>query len=100
MVGIRGTIDPTHIQSLLKFLDIHRRHWHVAVEKTVLASVRAFYFLHTVRFGRLQEDARPPYDPDHSDDDSVDVMGRIPDKRSPHRSTSRMSLSEDSDSES
>ena len=98
VVGIRGTIDPTHIQSLLKFLGIQRKHWQVAVEKTVLASVRAFYFLHTVRFGRLQEDARPPHDPDHSDDDSVDVMGGVQVKRSPHRTTSRMSEDSDPDS--
>ena len=70
------------------------------MEKTVLASVRAFYFLHTVRFGRLQEDARPPHDPDHSDEDSVDVMGRVQVKRSPHSTTSRSSLLEDSDSDS
>ncbi len=67
------------------------------MEKTVLASVPAFYFLHTVRFGRLQEDAHPPHDPDHSDDDSVDGMGGVPVKRSPHRTTSR--VSEDSDSD-
>ena len=100
VVGIRGTIDPTHIQSLLKFLGILRKHWQVAVEKTVLASVRAFYFLHTVRFGRHQEDTRPPHDPDHSDDDSMDVMGGAQVKRSPHRPTSRISLLEDSDSDS
>ena len=100
MVGIRGTIDPKHIQSLLKFLGIQRKHWQAAVEKTVLASVRAFYFLHTVRFGGLQDDARPPHDPDHSDDDSVDVMGRVQVKRSLHRTTSRLSLLEDSDSDS
>ena len=100
VVGIRGTIDPTHIQSLLKFLGIQRKHWQVAVEKTVLASVRAFYFLHTVRFGGLQDDARPPHDPDHSDDDSVDVMGGVQVKRSLHRTTSRLSLLEDSDSDS
>jgi hypothetical protein len=78
VVGIRGTIDPTHIQPLLKFLGIQQKHWPAAVEKTVLASVSAasaFHFLHTVRFGRLPEDMRPPHDPDHSDDDSVDVMG-------------------------
>jgi hypothetical protein len=75
-----------HIQSLLKFLGIQRRHWLVAVEKsqkTVLASVRAFHLLHTVRFGRLPEDARPPHEPDHSDDDSVDEIGGVLVKRSP-----------------
>jgi hypothetical protein len=49
VVGIQGTINPKHIQSLLKFLGIQRKHWQAAVEKTVLASVRAFYFLHTVQ---------------------------------------------------
>ncbi len=76
VVGIRGTIDPLHIESLLKFLGIHRRHWQVAVERTVLASVRAFHFLHKVRFGGLPEAGRPDLDPDHSDNDSDVEVGK------------------------
>ena len=69
------------------------------MEKSVPASVCAFHFLHTVRFGGLPEDARPPHEPDHSDEDNVDVdvvgevLVRV--KRSPHRTTSR--ASDDSD---
>jgi hypothetical protein len=57
-VGIRGMIDPRHIESLLKFLGIQRKHWQVAVEQSALAnlaSVRAFLFLHTLRFGGRPE---------------------------------------------
>ncbi len=50
IVGIRGMIDSSHVESLLKFLDIPRKHWHVAIEKIALASVQAFHFLHRVRF--------------------------------------------------
>ncbi len=51
VVGIRGMIDSSHVDSLLKFISIERKHWRVAVEQTALASVRAFHFLHKVRFG-------------------------------------------------
>ena len=54
VVGIRGLIDPRHINALLEFLAIHKRHWQTAAEKTVLASVRALYFMHQVRFGGSQ----------------------------------------------
>ena len=59
-------IDPLHIESLLKFLDIQRKHWKAMLELTVLASVRAIYFLHIVRFGRLSETSRPDLDSEHS----------------------------------
>ena len=58
VVGIRGMIDPRFISALLGFLNVPKKHWRPAVEKTVLASVRAFYFLHRVRFGGLSEDRR------------------------------------------
>jgi hypothetical protein len=54
VVGVRGLIDPRHINALLEFLAIHKRHWQTAAEKTVLASVRALYFMHRVRFGGSQ----------------------------------------------
>jgi hypothetical protein len=54
--AIRGMIDPRHVESLLKFLGIQRKHWQVAVELSVLASVRASHFLHTVRFGGRPDD--------------------------------------------
>ncbi len=52
-------IDPSHVESLLKFLDIQRKHWRVAVERIALSSVRAFRFLQKVRF----EAVRPYLDP-------------------------------------
>ena len=39
IVGIRGMIDSSHVQSFLKFLDIQRKHWQIAIEQTALASV-------------------------------------------------------------
>jgi hypothetical protein len=50
LVGICGLIDPPLIVSLLTFLDIPRKHRKTAVERTVLASVKALYFMHQVRF--------------------------------------------------
>jgi len=54
VVGIRGLIDPRLINALLQFLNIPKKHWRGAVEKSVLASVRAFYSLHQIRFGGSQ----------------------------------------------
>ncbi len=51
VVGIRGMIDSSHVEFLLKFLGIQQRHWRVAIERAALASVQAFHFLHKVRFG-------------------------------------------------
>jgi hypothetical protein len=42
----RDMIDPLHVHSLLKFAEIQQKHWKTAVERTVLASVRAFHYLH------------------------------------------------------
>jgi hypothetical protein len=39
----------------MEFLEIHKRHWHAAAEKTVLASVRALFFMHRIRFGGSQD---------------------------------------------
>ena len=55
VVGIWGMIDSSHVESLLKFLDIPRKHWHVAIEKIALASVQKFHFLHKVHFGESLE---------------------------------------------
>jgi len=68
-VGIRGMIKPMHVHSLMKFAGIHHKHWTTAVESTVLASVKAFHFLHRVRFGGLPETVRSDPDPDHNDSD-------------------------------
>jgi hypothetical protein len=62
-------IDPRHVESLLKFLGIQRKLWQVAVERSALASVRAFHSLHTlhtVRFGGRPEAMRTAFDPEDS----------------------------------
>ena len=59
-------IDPVHFESLLKFLDIQRKYWRMAVERSVFASVRAIHFLHKVRFWGLSDAGRPDLDPKNS----------------------------------
>ena len=49
-----NTLEP-HLCALHQFLEVPQNHWLPAVEGTVLASVKAFYFLHRVRFGGLPE---------------------------------------------
>ncbi len=63
VVGIRGMIHYSHVQSLLKSLDIQRKHWEVVIDQTALASVRAFHFLHKVRFGGPLERVQLDIDP-------------------------------------
>ncbi len=67
VVAFRGVIDPRHIESLLRFLGIQRKHWQVAVERSVPASVRAFHFLHTVRLGGRSDAMRTAFDPENSE---------------------------------
>jgi hypothetical protein len=57
---------PFHVESLLKFLDIQRKHLRVAVERIALASVREFHFLDKVCFGGPLEPVGPDLDPDNS----------------------------------
>ena len=64
VVGISGMIDLLHVESILKFLDIQRKHGRVLAELIALASVRAFHFLQMVRFGGPLEPVRPDLDPD------------------------------------
>ncbi len=47
VVGIRGLMHPPHTHALLKFLEVPQLYWMVTLEHTVLASVKALYFLHT-----------------------------------------------------
>ncbi len=72
------------MESLLNFLGIQRKLWQVAIERTVLASVQAFNFLHKVRFGGLPEVGRPDLGPERNDstDDDVVDEGRM---RKSHR---------------
>ena len=53
VVGVRGLINPAHIYALLEFLEIPGKCKKPAVELKVLASVKALYSMHQVRFGQL-----------------------------------------------
>jgi hypothetical protein len=71
-------IDSSHVESLLKFLDIPRKHWHVAIEKIELASVQAFHFLHRVRFGGPLERVQLDMDPNgicNTSEDDISIRG-------------------------
>ena len=96
IVGIRGMIDFSHVQSLLKFLDIQRKHWQIAIEQTALASVRAFHFLHKVRFGGPLD--RVQLDTYHSSA-GVDNVGTTVTKRK-YQTASDHFGGDDSDSDS
>jgi hypothetical protein len=50
---LAGLINPSYIHALLDFLEIPGKCRKLAVERTVLASVKALYFMHQVRFGGL-----------------------------------------------
>jgi hypothetical protein len=85
VVGIRGLIDPSLIVSLLALLDIPYKHRKTAVERTVLASVKALYFMHQVRFGGMHDRKRTAdnrqnnsSDGEETDDDELqtDPSGR------------------------
>lgn len=73
VVGIRGLLDPVHVASLLEFLDVPKQRWQSAIERSVLASVQALYYLHQVRFGGLQRDTGPDRVLQDSDSDDEDI---------------------------
>ena len=99
VVGIRGMIDPVHVESLLKFLGVQRKHWRTAVERSVLASARAFHFLHKVRFGGLSDARRADPDPDNSDSEKdEDEEEAVTKRKSRGRDTNAAQDSADSDS--
>ena len=85
VVGIRGLIDPFHIESLLRFLCVQQKQWRTAVERTVLASVQALHFLHRVRFGGLSEPVRPDLESEQSDSADEDGAGLRLAKRKPRQ---------------
>ncbi len=89
-------IDSSHVQSLLKFLDIQRKHWKIVIEQTALASVRAFHFLHKVRFGGPLE--RVQLDTDHSSAGEDDVSTTATKRK--YQTTSKHFVGDDSDSDS
>ena len=74
MVGVRGLIDLSHIYALLEFPEIPSKCRKLAVEQTVLASVKALYFMHQVRFGGLygRLSAEADCHSNTSDSDSTD----------------------------
>jgi hypothetical protein len=87
-------IDPAHVEHLLKFIGVQQKHWKVAAEHSVFASVHAFHFLHKVRFGGLSNETRSDLNSDNSDceqDDSKD--GAVAKRKS---SGGRASLAHDS----
>jgi hypothetical protein len=53
VVGIRDLIHLPHIHAFLKFLDTPQKHWSPTISSTVRASVKALYFIYSVRFGDL-----------------------------------------------
>ncbi len=98
IVGIQGMIDSSHVQFVLKFLKIQRKHWQIAIEQTALASVRAFYFLHKVRFGGPLD--RVQLDTDHSSyGTEADNVGTTATKRK-YQTASDHFGGDDSDSDS
>jgi hypothetical protein len=92
-------IDPGHVESLLKFLGIQRKHWQVAMEQSVLASVRAFHFLHTVRFGGRSDAMRTAFDPENNESEQDDCAENEVPKRKVHNNHVR-SAKDNADSDS
>ncbi len=83
-------------KTLLKFLDIQRKHWQIVIEQSALASVRAFHFLHKVRFeGPLD---RVQLDTDHSSAGEDDVSTTVTERK--YQTTSKHFVGDDSDSDS
>ena len=50
VVGIRGLANTKHLHAALSFLDIPRQKWKDMIEDSVLASVRALAYIHTIRY--------------------------------------------------
>ncbi len=48
--SIRGLMDTRHIQEAFAFLTIPRKVWYIGIERFVIASVKAFSFLHQIRY--------------------------------------------------
>ena len=108
MVGVRGLIDPSHINALLEFLEIPSKCRKLAVEQTVLASVKALYFMHQVRFGGLygRLSAKADRHSNTSDSDATDdeeLPTTFTDQRqraSPNHAVSEVPASRPSDHDS
>ena len=50
VVGIRELANTKHLHAALAFLDIPRQKWKDVIEDSVLASVRALAYMHTIRY--------------------------------------------------
>jgi hypothetical protein len=51
------------LEFLLRFFDIPRKYWHVAIEKMALTFAQAIHFLHKVCFGGPLEQVQLDMDP-------------------------------------
>ncbi len=90
-------IVSSHVQSLLNFLDIQRKHWQTVIEQTVLqvATVQAFHFLHKVRFGGPLD--RVQLDTDHRSAGEDDVSTTVTKRK--YQTNSKHFVGDDSDSD-
>jgi hypothetical protein len=50
VIGVRGLVSVRHIHEILTFLKIPRKEWLNGLESFALASVKAFSFLHRIRY--------------------------------------------------
>ena len=86
----------SHTKTLLKCLDIQRKHWQIVIEQTAHASVRAFHFLHKVRFGGPRD--RVQFDTDHISAEADNVGTTV--TKMKYQTTSEHFGGDDSDSDS
>ena len=50
VVGIQGLANTKHLNAAVAFLDIPRQKWKDMIENSVLPSVRALAYMHTIRY--------------------------------------------------
>jgi hypothetical protein len=56
VIGVRGLVDVRHIHETFTFLKIPRKEWLHGLERFALASVKAFSFLHRIRYAARSAD--------------------------------------------
>ncbi len=76
VVGIWSIIYPQPVTVVQRFLYMPQKHWKAVIDKTVLASVSAFYFLYLVRFGGLYTQTHPTRGMEGSDCEEQDLETR------------------------
>ena len=89
MIGIRGFLNLRHIQEAFAFLQIPRKEWNIGIELFAIASVKAFSFLHCIRYS-----ARP-LDPGNAAREVIQFSD--PDNDSDNMATSEAEDSADED---